>query len=58
MVGKIIQWILMVIGAGTVLSIAAAVGYLVVDDMMVRRRQKELEASEAASTPPAAAPAS
>lgn len=58
MVGKIIQWILMVIGAGTVLSIVAAVGYLVVDDMMVRRRQKELEASEAATTPPAAAPAS
>jgi hypothetical protein len=44
--GKIIQWVLMAVGAGTLLSVGAAVGYLVVDDFMVRRRQKELEASE------------
>ena len=56
MVGKIIQWILMIVGAGTLLSVIAAVGYLVVDDFMVRRRQKELEASESAT--PAEAPAS
>ena len=56
---KIIQWILMFIGASTVLSVTAAIGYLVVDDFMVRRRQKELEASEAATaTAPAATPAS
>ena len=56
---KIIQWILMFIGASTVLSVTAAIGYLVVDDFMVRRRQKELEASEAATaTAPATTPAS
>lgn len=44
---KVIQWFLMFVGAGTVLSVAAAIGYLVVDDFMVRRRQKELEATEA-----------
>ena len=48
---KLAQWILMVIGAGTVLSVGAAIGYLIVDDFMVRRRQKELEASEPAATP-------
>jgi hypothetical protein len=56
--GKIIQWVLMAVGAGTLLSVGAVVGYLVVDDFMVRRRQKELEASEQAGTEPAAAPAS
>lgn len=56
--GKVIQWVLMAIGAGTLLSVGAAVGYLVVDDFMVRRRQKELEASEQVSSDPSAAPAS
>ena len=55
--GKVIQWVLMAVGAGTLLSVCAAVGYLVVDDFMVRRRQKELEASEQASSESAAAPA-
>lgn len=53
MIGKLIQWGLMAVGAGTLLSVAAAVGYLVVDDFMVRRRQKELEASEQANPAPA-----
>jgi hypothetical protein len=53
---KVIQWLLMLIGAGTVLSVAAAIGYLVVDDYMVRRRQQELETAELSATPPAAAP--
>jgi hypothetical protein len=56
--GKIIQWVLMAVGAGTLLSVGAAVGYLVVDDFMVRRRQKELEANEQAGTPAEPAPAS
>jgi len=52
---KILQWVLTLIGAGTVLSIAAAIGYLLIDDYMVRRRQEELEAQEnsGGSTAPA-----
>ncbi|MGI8915936.1 MAG: hypothetical protein ACR2JY_19560 [Chloroflexota bacterium] len=56
--GKIIQWVLMAVGAGTLLSVGAAVGYLVVDDFMVRRRQKELEAGEQSGSQPSAVPAS
>jgi hypothetical protein len=56
--GKLIQWILMAVGAGTLLSVGAAVGYLVVDDFMVRRRQKELEAGEQSATQPSTSPAS
>jgi len=48
---KVLQWVLTLIGAGTVLSIAAAIGYLLIDDYMVRRRQEELEAQEASSAP-------
>jgi hypothetical protein len=55
--GKVIQWVLMAIGAGTLLSVGAAVGYLVVDDFMVRRRQKELEAGEQSGDQPATSPA-
>jgi hypothetical protein len=55
--GKIIQWVLMAVGAGTLLSVGAAVGYLVVDDFMVRRRQKELEAGEQSGDQPATSPA-
>jgi hypothetical protein len=43
---KLVQWSLTLIGAGTVLSIAAAIGYLLVDDYMVRRRQEQLQAQE------------
>jgi len=56
--GKLIQWILMAVGAGTLLSVGAAVGYLVVDDFMVRRRQKELEAGEQSAPQPSTSPAS
>ncbi|MCL4508872.1 MAG: hypothetical protein M1296_05020 [Chloroflexi bacterium] len=50
--GKVIQWFLMAVGAGTLLSVGAAIAYLVVDDYLVRRRQKELEAAEAANATP------
>ena len=56
--GKLIQWILMAVGAGTLLSVGAAVGYLVVDDFMVRRRQKELEAGEQSGNQPSPSAAS
>jgi len=55
---KALQWVLTLIGAGTVLSIAAAIGYLLVDDYMVRKRQEELQAQETTETAPATAPAS
>lgn len=42
----------MIIGAGTLLSVGAAIGYLLVDDYLVRRRQQQLEATEAATPSP------
>ena len=51
---KLVQWFLMIIGAGTLLSVGAAIGYLLVDDYLVRRRQQQLEAAEA-TKPPASA---
>ena len=55
---KILQWVLTLIGAGTVLSIAAAIGYLLIDDYMVRKRQEELQAQESAGEMAAPATAS
>lgn len=55
---KVLQWVLTLIGAGTVLSIAAAIGYLLIDDYMVRKRQEELQAQEASGEMAAPATAS
>lgn len=55
---KVLQWVLTLIGAGTVLSIAAAIAYLLIDDYMVRKRQEELQAQETAGEMSAPATAS